>query len=220
MSGQGVVVLRDTATALLRDLRRALRLPGMAAVVGRAERGLFRDHLFALNTQRHKSGGRNYYTQAGRSLRVSTHGPAMTVSINQVGFRQRVEGGPIKPGPGKRYLTIAFPGMPGYGKRAAEFDDLEFGHAADPKSGRMRKALIRRPSTALRYRRRKQQDGTLKTYVRPGEVTVREPVFWLVRSVNQKADRSVLPSDRDVLGTAEAAIGKRLARLQTRGGAV
>ena len=218
MSGQGVTILKDTAGPLVDRLRSALRLTSMTAVVGRAERGLFRDHLFALNRSRHKSGGRNYYAQAARGLRVATVGTAMVVSINQVGFAQRVHGGTIKPRSGRKYLTITFPGMAGYGKRAAEFDDLEFGGAVDPKSGRMRKALIRRPSTALRYRRRRQKDGTLRTYVRPGEVTSREAVFWLVRSVTQQADRSVLPSDRDVLGTAEAAINTRLARLQSRGG--
>ncbi len=219
MSGQGVIILKDTAGPLVNRLRSAVRLEGMTAVVGRAERGLFRDHLFALNQARHQSGGRNYYTQAARGLRVSTVGTTMTVNINQVGFAQRVHGGTIKPRGGRKYLTIAFPGMAGYGKRAAEFDDLEFGGAVDPKSGRMRKALIRRPSTALRYRRRRQKDGSVRTFVRPGEVTTREPVFWLLRSVTQAADRSVLPSDRDVIGTAEAAISKRLARLQSRGGA-
>lgn len=213
MSGTGVIILRDTASPLLRRLQSAVNPAGLSIIVGRAERNLVRDHLFQKNRERHKAGGRNYYTQAGRSARVTTVGTTMILSINQVGFRQRLQGGRIKPGAGKKYLTIADPGMAGYGKRAPDFSDLDFGSAINPKTGRMQKALIRRASTSLRYSRRKRKDGSISTSVRPGAVQLAEPVFWLVRSVNQKPDRSVLPSDRQILRTAETAISTRLNRL-------
>lgn len=213
MSGTGVTILRDTASPLVRRLRAGLRIEGMAMVIGRAERNLFRDHLFKLNTRRHRPGGRNFYTQAGRSVQAKHLGGAIILSISQAGFRQRLQGGRIAPRAPRRFLTIADPGMAGYGKRAAEFNDLDVGRALNPKTGRMQWALIRRASTALRYRKRKTGDGSVSYSIRPGEVRLAEPVFWLVRSVNQKPDRSVLPSDAQILNTAITAVDTRLRRL-------
>lgn len=212
----GVVILRDTASPLVSRLRSALRIEGMAMVIGRAERNLFRDHLFKLNTQRHRPGGRNFYTQAGRSVQAKHLGGAIILSISQAGFRQRLLGGRIAPRAPRRFLTIADPGMAGYGKRAAEFNDLDVGRALNPKTGRMQWALIRRASTALRYRKvLRESNGYMVhgTRIVRGKSQLAEPVFWLVRSVNQKPDRSVLPSDAQILNTANDAISTRLRRV-------
>ncbi len=100
--------------------------------------------------------------------------------------------------------------------RAGEFQDLHVGRAMNP-AGRIQWALIRRASTAISIARRKRADGTIKTSVRPGEMRAGgEVIFWLVRSVNQRADPSVLPTRQEMIATGVAAAERRLMRLQDR----
>jgi hypothetical protein len=215
MSGMSVLILRDTASAMVRNLGRALDVEGLRIVIGRAEQRLFRDHLYALNSTRHRYG-RGYYRQAADSVTFQAN-PRLAIGISQIGMRLRLEGtdglpgGRLRPRPGKRFLTI--PAAPeAQGKLAGEFDNLKVRMAINPKTGRLQRALVRGASSALRLSRRKAKDGSIKWTVKPGEV---RPVvmFFLAASVYQKPDRSVLPSDEQIVDTALTTVDRRLARL-------
>ncbi len=214
MSGVGIIISRDDASPLLQRVKDAAQIAGLSLVMARAIGILVKDHLVALNAERHRYG-RNYYAQAARSVSARAAGGFALISITQIGIRQRLYGGRIMPGPGKQFLTI--PAVPeAYGMRAGEFQDLHVGRAMNP-AGRIQWALIRRASTAISIARRKRADGTIKTSVRPGEMRAGgEVIFWLVRSVNQRADPSVLPTRQEMIATGVAAAERRLMRLQDR----
>lgn len=215
MSGMSVVILRDTASAMVRNLGRALNVEGLRLIIGRAEQTLFRDHLYALNTARHRNG-RGYYRQAADSVTFRAS-PRLEIGISQIGMRLRLQGtdglpgGRLRPRAGKKFLTI--PQAPeAEGKLAGEFSNLKMRLAINPKTGRLQRALVRGASQSLRISRRKQKDGTIKWTVKPGEV---QPVvmYFLARSVYQAPDRSVLPSDEQIVGTAITTVDRRLSRL-------
>jgi hypothetical protein len=214
MSGTGTtIVIRDEASPVLAAIQTEAQAGGIAAVMGRAVVTLTREHLFALNSQRHRQGGRNYYAQAARSTHAETSPTEIKLSITQTGFRQRRFGGGINPR--KKYLTI--PACPeACGKRAGEFNDLDFAIAKDPQSGALRPALVQRVSQRIRVARRRTKDGGLIHRVTPGEVLGGKVMFWLVRSVFQKPDPSVLPANAIIVQTALDAATRRFFRLGQR----
>jgi hypothetical protein len=217
MSGMTIII--DEATPLLSRVENAATAKGLALVGGRAVGTLLRDHLVALNSDRHRYG-RNYYAQAARSVHVQAVDTGAAVSITQVGFRQRLLGGRITAGSngsGKIFLTIPAPGVPdAFSETASEHNDLTLGRRVNPKTGHLQWCLIRNASTPISIRHRRQKDGTMKTKILAGDVQGGEVVFWLVHSVNQKADPSVLPSDDKISAAATAAITAELATLALR----
>lgn len=222
MSGVGITITRDDATPLLQRINDSAQVAGLSVVIARAIGIQVKDHLVALNAERHRYG-RNYYAQAARSVTTKGAGGFAIVSITQIGFRLRLYGGTVKAGKnvssvtGKltRFLTI--PATPeAYGMRAGEFHDLKVGLAMNPR-GQLQFALIRRVSQAISIVRRKKKDGSVHTTVRPGVINGGgEVMFWLVRKVTQRADPSVLPEKREMIATGMAAAEKRIMRLAHR----
>jgi len=215
-SGMAVIVTRDSFTPLIQRITSEAKLGGLSLVMGRAAGNLVRDWLYDLNAERHRYG-RNYYSQAADSVTVTNTVRGPVISVTQVGFRQKLKGGVIRPKAGKTYLTI--PAAPeAYGRRAGEFNDLDFQIVLD-ENGSLRPALVRRASTALKFTRRKRKDGTISVSVRPGELREGKVMYWLVRQVNQRPDASVLPPPGLIVATAVQAGVRRLARLDQRGSA-
>jgi hypothetical protein len=128
------VATKDLATPAVRRISTALSGDGAKKVIGRSARNTLRSHFFELNSSRpNQMGGprTNFYTQVGRSVQTPVvQGGGVSISINQVGLRQRFYGGTILPQKGK-YLTIPAD-VSAYGKRAREFSDL---HAIFFRSG-------------------------------------------------------------------------------------
>ncbi len=156
MSGVGVVISRDDASPLLQRVKDAATAAGLSLVMARAIGIQVKDHLIALNAERHRYG-RNYYAQAARSVTARAAGGFALVSITQIGIRQRLYGGEITPKNGKRFLTI--PADPAaYGMRAGEMQDLKVARVMNP-DGRLQWALVRRASSAISFVRRKRKDG-------------------------------------------------------------
>ncbi len=209
MSGVGIVV--NTAGPLLERIVSAAQRAGLAVVAARAVALLTKAHLVALDEERHQFG-RHYYLQAAKSVTARDGGSGLAlVTVTQTGFRQRLNGGTIVPGPGKRYLTL--PNNPeDSGKRAGEFNDLEFG-LAPYSDGSIRPALVRRASSAVSFIRRKLKGGGVRVTVKPGELRGGEVIFWLVRKVFQRPDPTVLPSGEAMQATATEAITRRILRV-------
>jgi hypothetical protein len=214
MSGAAIII-RDTASPLLAAVRTEAQAGGIARVMGADVVELTREHLFALNQSRHRPGGAEYYRKAARGTHAETSPTEIKLSINQIGIRQRRFGGRIRAK--EKYLTLA-DAPEAYGKRAREFNDLDFAIAPDPKhGGALRPALVRRVSQLIRYRRQKRADGSVVMRVSPGELIGGKVMFWLTPEVNQKEDPSVLPSGALLLQTARAAALRRLFRLGRQG---
>lgn len=209
----GVTIVLDEVTPLMERIRDESARAGLTLVMLRAVAVLTKDHLYDLNSERHKYG-RNYYAKAADSVNSRLVPQGGAISITHVGFRQRRFGGPIKPKKPGGYLTI--PAAPeAYGKRASDFNDLDFGIALDG-NGNLRKALVRRASTAIKFIRRKRRDGSIKTTVKATEVRGGEAIFWLSRGVNQNPDPTVLPPEPLLVATAVEAGRRRLIRLADR----
>ena len=211
----GVNILLDEVTPLLERCRTAAQAQGLALVGARAVGILVKDHLYGLDSQRHQFG-RHYYRQAGDSVTARAVPQGASVNITQIGIRQRLFGGDIYP---RKARMLTIPACPeAYGMRAGEFNDLDIRRVLNPKTGQLQLALVRRASTAIAFRRRKQKDGTIKTFVHPSELREVKVMFWLVRHVYQKPDPTVLPYTEQMTLRAVDAIKTRFVRLAQRQG--
>lgn len=210
MSGLSINVSRDDLSPLLARLGNEARLGGLTDVMGRAAGNLVKDWLYDLDSQRHRYG-RNYYRGAADSVTVTSSPVGAVISITQVGFRQRVQGGVIRPKAGKKFLTI--PAAPeAYGRRAGEFSALEMRYVMD-ESGHLRPALVQRAHTTLKFVNRRRKDGTVSLSVKPGALNEGKVMYWLVRQVTQRADSSVLPAPGLIIAAAVQAGIRRVERL-------
>lgn len=209
----GVTVLLDEAKPLLDQVGSEATARGIALAGARAVGSLVREHLFGLDGQRHREGGTHFYARAARSVTAGAVPQGAAVTIGQTGFRQRLMGGAIYPR--KKFLTI--PANPEtYGKRAREFSDLVVRRIMDPEKGFLRWALVRAPQTRIQFVRRKRADGTVGTTVKNLGQVGGEVMFWLVRSVGQAADPTVLPYAEHMTTVALQAMQTRFQRLQDR----
>jgi len=183
-----LILKQDEVTPWTRRTREALQRPEVRMVAARGVRNALQSKFQDLqNTRPNKRGWKrqNFWGQVRRSVQVPTaSGDVVLVSINHVGIAQRFFGGEIRPG-NAQYLTIPAR-EEAYGKRAREFD-LEFAMAPDPeRGGVLRPALVSGGAP----------DGS-KARMGAGVM------FWLTRQVEQKADPSVLPTDRELATAAE-----------------
>lgn len=191
----------DKAGPVVRAIERAVQPRRLRPIVGRAATNAFRSHLFALNNQRANALGgtrTNFYASAARGTHFEVVEDGVIVSVNQVGIRQRVLGGTIKPRAAK-YLTIPARAE-AYGKRAGEFNDLVIvtNRAGKPI------ALARRWQSQVGFRRDKGTGAVVGT-TRRGE-RGSEILFWLVTSVTQQPDPSVVPQALDLFAAITTAI--------------
>lgn len=173
----------DGISPVTRRVLRAIEPARLNPVIGRSANNTIREHLFGLNqTRPNQLGGRrtNFYTGAARATQFKVVSDSeIVVSINQVGIAQRYYGGTIKPKSAK-YLTIPARAE-AHGKRAREFPDLEVLRRGDGKGEPF--ALAR------------------KVNGKGGAKGGGEILFWLKKSITQRADPTVLPSNA-VLGAA------------------
>lgn len=195
--------LRDGASPTLKLLINEVRnVPAASKAAARGVANKLRDHFATLETERPNKMGyprQHFWSQIRKSVgNPVQEGNAASVTVAHVAFRQKLEGGTIKPGPGKEYLTI--PAHPdAYGKRAREFSALQFAFAEDPNNpGTVRPALIaqRAISTLIQF-------GKKKAKAVASELGVL-PLYWLVREVKQAPTPGALPPDEEL---QQAAIG-------------
>lgn len=198
-------LLRDEATPHARRMAAALRRPEVRMVAARGVRNALQGHFQTKQeTGRNKRGWKrqNFWSQVRRSVQAPTaSGDVTLVEIDHVGIAQRFFGGVIR-ARNVTYLTIPAQEK-AYGKRAREFNNLEFGMAPDPERGFvLRPALIESRATEVRrtkkgYRARSRIGGVM---------------FWLARQVEQDPDPSALPKDEAVAMAAERPVNAFLDR--------
>lgn len=187
----------DASPARIASLERSLAPERVSAVAGRAGVNRGRKHLLALNRERPNAlGGRrtNFYQKAANSISVRSEGDGVMLSFASVGLAQRYFGGTIT-AKNAKYLTIPAR-TEAYGKRASEFPDLELVFLENGP------ALIRRNQSTIKFRKSKEGNRrAVKTGELGGEV-----MFWLKRSVTQRADPSVLPTDTEFYDEIEKSV--------------
>lgn len=201
------VEIVDGVSEALATARTALAGVNLNPVLARSATNKTRSHLFALDASRANTMGgarTHFYGQCARGTGSGILPDGFFVSINQVGYRQRLEGGTIRPRASKM-LTIPARAE-AYGKRALEFNNLR---VAMFKSGAM--ALVTTPRTGGYAKASKKGVKLSKAAKMPGLV-----MYWLVRSVYQGPDPSVMPSESDYQQTMRDASTEYVGMLQER----
>lgn len=179
------------APAGVRTRAAALKGARLNTQIGRGVAELFKEHFFELDRERPNAlGGQrsHFYGDAAKATSSSGDESGATVTVATQGIRQRLLGGTIRAVNGK-YLTIPARAE-AYGKRAREFKDLRF-----VKLRGDRAMLVQADSQTVHFGRRKDGAAT------PGSVKGGLVMYWLVPSVTQGPDRSVIPSESEIRNT-------------------
>lgn len=223
----GITVdLRDAATPALARVREAFTRGSVRRVMGRAIQARLVSHFNDLAAARHRpSVSLNFYRSAAKATGARApivEAGAVKIEVPQIGIAQRYFGGRIVAGAGgsaKKWLTIPAYGGPAEGRRAAEFTGLKFTYLGRNKRGEEVAALIttdERERVELAGRPGATKRRFLKLPERgAGKLPV---VFWLKRAVTQAPDKSVLPSEADILAAAAAGAEEFLAAELAKGG--
>jgi len=170
---------------------------GLHEAIGIRDRNLIRDHFIVIAQTRHDTANRlgaepsGHWAQAAEKTTFRADSDATTVSINQPGIGRAVHDVTIVPGAGKQWLTIPLIAE-AYNQRAYRVPGLFMPGA----KGAKKHVLAKRGA-----------DGTLR--------------FWyaLVKSVTQKQDRTLLPSDEELRLAAFQGVRDYVDFLLSRGGA-
>ncbi len=199
--------IEDGVSEPLVELETNLRPERLTPVLARECAKRTRQHLFRLDSERANTMGgarTHFYGQCGRSVGSGMLSDGFYVSINHIGFRQRLFGGTIRPVKAKMLTIPAC--AEAYGHRAREFSDLRFailkGYPALVQAGPKIENVW--SSKTKRMTRRKTK------------VTVDKVMFWLARSVYQGPDPSVLPSWDDYRQTITETLDRETARASRR----
>ena len=185
-----IQVVKDTATPALADLVARIRPARLGAVLGRAGANLIKRHLESLPANKRGWPTTNFWKDASRSTSSAPDPTGATITINKLGFRQRLAGGLIKPVNAK---ALAIPISPvSYGHLPSDFPGLFL--LKTPKGA----YLVQRDGApegkelkADRVKRRKGMGGNFKRR-QQGKLNF---LFKLSGGVNQRGNPAVLPSD-------------------------
>jgi hypothetical protein len=174
-------------------------------VIGRAAATVIRAHFTRLQSERPNKQGfsrQNFWQKCNQSTSQESQPGVSVITIAKIGFQQRLKGGPIVPGNGKKYLTIPATSE-AYGKRAGQFSNLRFGFAEN-KYGNLMPALLKAAAT-------RSPKGRLTG--RDAKKNIGNVMYWLTPRVFQRADPSVLPQEDVITTYALAAADKEIRRL-------
>ncbi len=182
------VAIIDGATPAIREAVNTLTWEKAQKVAAAGVRVLIRKHLAAKQRQPNKQGWRklDWYKRARDRVEVKQDGRGTYVSIDLPGFAQRYTGSPAVITPvNAKALAIPISSI-SYGKRPAEFKDLLF---VPVLRGRTIGLLVQQVSA-----------GSAKIWIN---------LFRLVKFVRVKADKTMLPTDQELVTAARDAIQKR-----------
>ena len=189
--GAKISIESDTASPWLRDLAGRVTPQRIAAEVGPRCTRLVQRNFRSLGTNAKGWPTTNFYAGAARATSWETSLGFVTISVNQIGIRQRLMGGDIKPVHAKALTIPAAPEA--YGKTAGEFDNLEFGMLVDPASGHLRPCLKEARATRIKIGKQKKDGGRNITPI--STTTGQVAIFWLSQGVHQEPDPRVMPTD-------------------------
>ena len=202
---------RDTATPLLQRLAFIALGEKVNRVAAQGVVAMLKRHFQALDASRSgkQFGGTNathFYAKVARTIHAEVSATEASVGIGNEetrGIRQRYFGGTIEP-VNVKWLTIPARAE-AYGHRAGEFEHLLmiFGKNRQPV------ALVAQTEVVNPGGRRKRGQVKAAT-VKGGEVW-----YWLVKSVTQDPDPSVLPSNDWIADAAREAVGGWMKRVLT-----
>jgi len=191
MSLSLTVNTHDTASSALAALDSMLTPGQIAASVGEAETALFQNHFRNNGENKKHWPTTGFWPRAAGATSWQATDGGVTISVNQTGVRQRYLGGPIQPKNGRKYLTIPACAE-AYGKTARDFSNLK--PVPYISNGHLAFALVEADATATKNKSAGRDFAGGGVY------------FWLVQSVYQAPDSTVLPDKSEIRQTASDAI--------------
>ncbi len=198
--GVKIDVEKDTATPWLKDLQGRVTSHRIAAEVGPRCTRLVQRNFRSLGANKRGWASTHFYGRAAEATNWQEGFGFLNIVINQIGVRQRLMGGDIRP---VNAGALTIPAQEeAYGKRAGEFDNLKFAFVEDPERGTMRPALVALRATGSEVEQRFYKSGPKKGlpyYKETAQTFGLQALFWLSKGVHQEPDPSVLPTDDDFL---------------------
>ena len=220
---------RDTATPLLQRLAFIALGEKVNRVAAQGVVAMLKRHFQALDASRsgRQFGGTNathFYAKVARTIHAEVSATEASVGIGNEetrGIRQRLEGGTIEAGKNISsftdkptvYLTIPARGE-AYGHRASEFRDRLMIVFAPGGHG---VALCEKIEVFNPKRRQSKKPIKLNSVKvnKPAQYKGGEVWYWLVKSVTQDPDPSVMPSNDWIADAAREAVGRWMKRVLT-----
>lgn len=193
------IQVKENVTAFMARLGDVIRSGEIENAMGRGATNVVRRHLNSLESGRPNKEGwprQHFWAKCSRSTSYTSQPGAAVISISHLGFRQRLQGGPIR-ARNVKYLTIPATAE-AYGKRAREFSNLSFGYAEN-KNGNLAPALIKRSATRSSKGRLKGKDA---------KKNIGNVMYWLTPGVFQRGDPTVLPDGQKIVDGALSAADK------------
>lgn len=187
------VRVTDEASPVLQRLGATLTSGEIENAMGRGASTRIQRHLFGLNSTRpNQLGGKrtNFWSACARGTSYTSQPGSATVTISQLGFRQRLQGGEIR-ARNVKYLTIPAVAE-AHGRRARSFSNLRFGFAEN-KYGNLMPALLKAAATRSPKGRLKGKDA---------KKNIGNVMYWLTPRVFQKSDPTVLPKESEIVDAA------------------
>ena len=195
-----ISVEKDTASPWLRDLQGRVTSHRIASEVGPRCTRLVQRNFRSLGANKRGWASTHFYGRAAEATNWQEGFGFLNIVVNQIGVRQRLMGGDIRP---VNAGALTIPAQEeAYGKRAREFSGLKFAFVEDPERGVMRPALVAMRSTGSNVEPVTIKSGKNKGQTRWKETSQTfglQALFWLSKGVHQEADPSVLPSDDEFL---------------------
>lgn len=175
------------ARALLDSVRSPRFDDGLRKVAGKAAANVLQRHLRDLDRRPNRLGGRrsHFYSLASQAVSFTTDAQGALVTVAHLGLAQHYYGGTIRPINAK---ALAIPARPeAYGRRPRDSDNPRDLFVRPGRGGRAA-ALARRDGKRL------------------------EVWYWLVKSVTQEPDPTVLPDDSALADAATSAVDNYVRR--------
>ena len=186
-----IQVEKDTATPWLREMRRRVTPHGLAVQVGPRATRLVQMNFISLGRNAKGWPSTHFYGRTAEATNWQEGFGFVMLVVNQIGIRQRLLGGDIKP---VNAGALTIPAAPeAYGKGAGEFHNLQFGFAVNPETGTMMACLKETMATQIRIGQ-KRKDGSQSVTPISTNLGVKV-MYWLAKGVHQEPDPRVLPSE-------------------------
>lgn len=207
--------IRDLATTEMQRLAAGVEAPQLREAIGLAGVAEVQEYYTRLDHERpNEIGGKrtHFYAQAAESALWEDTGDGVLLDIKEpIGLRQRIHGGPIVPGPSKKYLTIAACAE-AYGHRAGEFTDLVpvfRRRGGTVEAIGLAQAAQTPVDAAKRSTRIADAGGVKRSRPKGGKM-----FFWLVKSVSQEADPTAAPDEGQLRTAVIGAVSSYFRALQ------
>lgn len=212
MAISAIISIQDTATPTLTALQGVMKPRALAANIGEAEVILFQNHFRNAPPNKYGYPSTGFWKDAVRATNYTASDFGVTINVNKIGVRQRLQGGDIFPVKGK-YLAIPARAE-AYGKAPGEFNNLQLAYRRTGGSAQAF-ALVEAAATQIKLGRKgKNGQRSYNTNVTGGGV-----YFWLVKSVHQKPDPTAVPHESEMLQVARETMDRIVERVSKRGGA-